>query len=78
MNNEKEVKVYEQSLKDRIINLKELGYSERYIHEKLSSELGIIISIFAARNPNMKLKDMEPIIKVFTSFQSQYLNNENR
>lgn len=76
MAKEKEVQTYARSLNNRIKNLKELNYSNGFIYEKVSSELGIIVSILSARNPDMKLKEIQPIIKVFTDFQKEFLDED--
>lgn len=67
------VQSYARSLNEKIENLKELEYSDKVIYEKVSSELGIIVSVFSARHPNITLKELDPIIKVFTDFQKEYL-----
>lgn len=67
------VQSYARSLNDKIENLKELECSDKDIYEKVSSELGIIVSVFSARHPSITLKEMEPIITVFTDFQKEFL-----
>lgn len=77
MGNEKEIKAYVRSLSQRIENLKESEYySDGHIYNQISSELGIIVSVFSKKHPDMTLKELEPIIKVFTDFQREYLGEE--
>lgn len=73
MKNGKVVRTYASNLEHRINNLKRLEYSDNYIYESISSDLGVIVSILSEKNRDLTLNEMEPIIKVFTEFKKEYL-----
>ncbi len=66
---------YVEDLTDRISNLKEEGRKQGEIYDEIKSIYAIIIASISNRHPDMTLKQIEPITKIYTDLQKDYLGD---
>lgn len=72
---ERLINIYVNDLNNTISNLKQEGRKKGDIFDEIKSIYAVIVASISNRHPDMTLQEIEPITKIYTDLQKEYLGD---